>query len=328
MSEHHSHIHRHDPTAQSPHSAHTAHGDHAAHGNHTAHGAHGAQSGRNLAVAFLLNLSFCLIELIGGLLTNSVAILSDAVHDLGDSISLGMAWYMQRFSRRKATQTYSYGYKRFALLSALLNSVILFSGSIFVLIESSKRFFEPAETHAQGMFLLAILGVAVNGYAVLRLKKGSSLNERVVSLHLLEDVLGWIAVLIGSVLMWIFNWTIIDPILSVGIAVYILLHVYRNFKEVFRIFLQGTPEHVDVEKVRQQLLSLPPVKGIHDLHVWSMDGEYVVLTVHLVVSKTLTSEERVALRSETRSLLSTLGIDHPTIEVESEVESEGCVFSC
>jgi len=162
---------------------------------------HSHGSGKNLAWAFLLNISFCVIELIGGLLTNSIAILSDALHDFGDSISLGLAWYFQKISKRKPDSRYTYGYKRFSTLSALVNCLVLLTGSGFILYESIKRILNPIESNAQGMFVLAVVGVLVNGAAVVRLKKGDSLNEKVVSLHLLEDVLGWVAVLIGSIVM-------------------------------------------------------------------------------------------------------------------------------
>lgn len=165
---------------------------------HSHHHSHSHHHGtKNISLAFFLNLGFCIIELIGGLLTNSVAILSDALHDFGDSVALGLAWVFQKKSEQKPDDKYTYGYRRFSLLSAIINSIILVAGSAFVLFESIKRIIEPAETNAKGMLLLAILGVAVNGVAILRLRKGGSVNERVVSLHLMEDVLGWVAVLIG-----------------------------------------------------------------------------------------------------------------------------------
>ena len=153
-------------------------------GHHHDHQHHSDVAGENIATAFFLNLFFCVIEAVGGFLTNSIAIMSDALHDLGDSISLGLAWYFQKVSKRKPDHTYTYGYKRFTILSAFLNSVILLTGSVFVLTESIKRVFDPVQSNARGMFILAVLGVLVNGVAVVRLKKGDSLNERVVSLHM------------------------------------------------------------------------------------------------------------------------------------------------
>ncbi len=285
------------------------------------HDLKGSES-KNIALAFYLNLVFCVIELVGGILTNSVAILSDALHDLGDSVSMGMAWYFQKISKRKPTQKYTYGYKRFSILSALLNSLILLSGSGIVIYESISRLFDPVHSNAKGMLLFAILGVLVNGFAALRLSKGSSLNERVVSLHLLEDVLGWVAVLIASIVMIFTDLTILDPILSIGISCFILYNVYHNLKKAFRVILQGKPDQVDEAVLRESLLNLKPIQSIHDLHVWTMDSEYLVLTVHLVLPDETTENERQALRAAAHELLKTKGIQHATIEMESS--SENC----
>jgi cobalt-zinc-cadmium efflux system protein len=283
---------------------------------------HQTAEGGNIAMAFFLNLVFCVIELVGGLLTNSVAILSNALHDLGDSVSLGMAWYFHKVSKRKPDGKYTYGYKRFSILSALLNSLILLSGSGIVLYESFIRLLDPVHSNANGMLLLAIMGVLVNGFAALRLQKGASLNERVVSLHLLEDVLGWVAVLIASIVMIFTNLTILDPILSIGISCFILYNVYHNLRKAFRVILQGKPDEVNEEDIRESLLNLKPVMGIHDLHIWTMDSEYLVLTVHLVLPEATTENERQAIRAAAHVLLKTKGIHHATIEMESA--SENC----
>lgn len=275
---------------------------------------------KNIALAFYLNLFFCMVELVGGVLTNSVAILSDALHDLGDSVSLGMAWYFQKLSKKKPDMTYTYGYKRFSILSALLNSLILLSGSGIVLYESILRLLHPVHSDAKGMLLLAVMGVLVNGFAALKLQKGGSLNERVVSLHLLEDVLGWVAVLLASIVMLFTDWSILDPILSVGISCFILFNVYRNLRKAFRVILQGKPDEVNEADLRTGLLALKPVVDLHDLHIWTMDSEYLVLTVHLVLPDTTTENERQALRAAAHQLLKDKGIQHATIEIESASE--------
>jgi len=293
------------------------------HNHHHTHVHNATGSGsKNIALAFFLNLSFCLIELVGGFLTNSVAILSDALHDLGDSVSLGMAWYFQKVSNRKPDGKYTYGYKRYSILSAMLNSLILLSGSALVLYESINRLFEPVQSDAKGMLLLAVLGVLVNGFAALRLRKGGSLNERVVSLHLLEDVLGWVAVMIASVVMLFTNWSILDPMLSIGISCFMLYNVYQNLRKAFRVILQGRPDDVDEAVLRESLLGLSPVIAIHDLHIWTMDSEYQVLTVHLVLPDTITENERQALRAVAHKVLKSKGIQHATIEME--LASENC----
>lgn len=291
-----------------------------AHDHHSHHHDLAGAGTRNIALAFYLNLFFCMVELVGGVLTNSVAILSDALHDLGDSVSLGMAWYFQKLSKKKPDVTYTYGYKRFSILSALLNSLILLSGSAIVLYESIIRLFNPVHSDAKGMMLLAVMGVLVNGFAALRLQKGGSLNERVVSLHLLEDVLGWVAVLIASIVMLFTDWSILDPVLSVGISCFILYNVYHNLRKAFRVILQGKPDEVNEADLRACLLALKPVIDLHDLHIWTMDSEYLVLTVHLVLPDAITENERQALRAAAHQILKDKGIEHATIEIESASE--------
>ena len=294
--------------------------------NHSHNHLHGEKS--NIALAFFLNLSFTFIELAGGFLTNSIAIISDAVHDFGDSLSLGLAWYFQKLSKKKSTKQYSYGYKRFSLLGAIINSVVLIVGSIYILSEAIPRLFSPQETNAKGMFLLAILGVVVNGYAVLRTRKGKSINERVVSLHLLEDVLGWAAVLVGSVVMYFTGLTIIDPILSLGIAGFVLYNVFKNIRLILPILLQGTPTEIEQEQIIKKLNEIKNIENIHDLHIWSLDEEYNVLTVHVVLNEIFSMEKLVELKNQIRTVLKKENIQHATIEFEmldEECGFENCV---
>lgn len=273
-------------------------------------------------MAFFLNLLFTVIEIIGGLFTNSLAILSDALHDLGDSLSLGLAWYFQHLSRKGRDTKFSYGYKRFSLLGAIINSIVLIVGSVFILKEAIPRLIDPQSSNAQGMVLLAIFGVIINGAAVLRLKKGSSHNEKVVSLHLLEDVLGWVAVLIGSVIMMFTDWYIIDPILSVGIAAFILFNVYNGLKSSLKIILQAIPENIEMEQISKVIEQINGVVSIHDLHVWSLDGEKNVLTVHVVLEKDFSQQH--IIKNEISAAMEQFDINHCTIE--TELEGEDCVL--
>jgi cobalt-zinc-cadmium efflux system protein len=273
-------------------------------------------------------LSFTVIEFIGGFLTNSIAIISDAVHDLSDSLSLGTAWYFQKLSKKGSTKQYSYGYKRFSLLGAIINCVVLIVGSIYILSEAIPRLFSPQETNAIGMFWLAIFGVTVNGLAVLKTRKGKSINERVVSLHLLEDVLGWSAVLVGSTVMYFTGWTIIDPILSLGIACFVLFNVFKNIKLVLPILLQGTPVEIEQEKIVEKLKVIKNIADIHDLHIWSLDEEYNVMTVHVILNEALSTEKLVELKKQIRSVLKEEKIGHATIEFETsneECDFEKCI---
>ena len=279
---------------------------------------------KNIKVAFFLNLFFTLFEIVGGFFTNSMAILSDAVHDLGDCLSLGLAWYFQKVSNKGSDSSYSYGYKRFSLMGAVINSIVLVVGSIFILTAAIPRIFHPEETHVAGMFFLAIVGVLVNGLAFIRLKKGSSLNEKVVSLHFLEDVLGWVAILIGAVIMHFFDLPVIDSLLSVGIAFFVLFNVYKNIRQTLHIILQGIPADIDIEEISKQLQEFKGIEDIHDLHVWSVDGNYNILTVHVVLNSLLEKDKITELKGKIRNSLKQKGIQHATIEFETS--NERCDF--
>ena len=284
------------------------------------HGHHSHSDTANIKVALALNAGFTLIEIVSGIFTNSVAVISNALHDLGDSLSLGLAWYFQKVSHKKRDRVYSFGYKRFSLLGAIINSFVLVTGSILVLNETIPRLFKPEEAHARGMLILALFGIIVNGAAVLRLKKGNSINERVVSLHLLEDVLGWGAILIGSIVMTIVHLPILDPLLSILITLYVLFNVFKNLKTGLRVFLQAVPEDTDTGLMKEKILKVPGVADVHDIHAWSLDGEYNILTIHLVLKKVADLWEIKNIKDRVKAVLNHLKINHVTIETEFEEE--------
>ena len=288
------------------------------HHHHGGHGHHHHATG-NIKVAFFVNLAFTIIELIGGLFTNSIAILSDALHDLGDSLSLGLSWYFQNKAQKGRDDTYTFGYGRFSLLGAVINSAVLLIGSVFILKEAIPRLWAPETTKPEGMFVLAIVGIVFNGFAVWRLQQGSSINERVVSLHLLEDVLGWVAVLIGSVLIYFFEWHIVDPILSIGVTVFILFNVFRGLKDSFRVFLQARPDGLDLDELTKEINAIENAEQTHDLHVWTMDGEYVVASLHVVTNAT-DPQVLVGLRQKIREVFHNKDIEHVTIELHNPDE--------
>ncbi len=286
--------------------------------NHNHH--HHHDSRKNIGVAFLLNVSFTIIEIIGGLLTNSMAILSDALHDFGDSLSLGIAWILEGHSKKKPDSKFTFGYARFSLLGALINSIILVVGSIIILINALPRILNPQEVGYKGMLYLSIAGIVVNGLAVLRLKKGSSLNEKVVSWHLMEDVLGWVAVLIVSIVLMFTDLPVLDPILSVLITLYILYNVAKNLREILVVFLQGVPSHLSVNRINERLSRVEGVVEAHHTHLWSLDGESVILSTHIVIEDSADREEIVKIKTRIREMVSDMGIKHITMEVEFEKE--------
>ena len=274
------------------------------------------KSTKNIKMAFFLNISFTLVEFIGGYLTNSIAIMSDALHDLGDSFSLAFAWGLENVSNKKRSERFTFGFKRFSLLGALINSSILVAGSVYILIESIVRIQNPQTVNPEGMLYLSILGIIVNGIAVLKTRSGKSLNERTVSFHLLEDVLGWIAVFITSIIMLFIEAPILDPILSTTIASYILWGVFRNLKETLRIFLQASPSDINIKNLEYLVLEIPEIDGIHKTQVWSLDGESHILNTHIVLKNTISLDHLKKVKGTVKNVLSENGISSSTLEIE------------
>jgi cobalt-zinc-cadmium efflux system protein len=286
--------------------------------NHNHSHSHGDSSdaSNRIGWAFFLNVVFTIIEFIGGWLTNSTAIMADAVHDLGDSLSIGTSWGLNKLSDKDANRTFSYGYKRFSLLGALINGVVLTIGSVWILFEAIPRLAEPEMPQADGMLLLAIFGIAVNGFAAYKLSEGNSLNERVLNWHLLEDVLGWVAVFIVSVVLMFKPWPILDPILSIGFTLFILINVFRNLKETLMLFLQATPDKEQLAAIGDDLLSNANIDDLHHLHIWSLDGERNVMTVHLVLGEALSIADIQILKSDVHEILEKYNFEHTTVEFE------------
>jgi cobalt-zinc-cadmium efflux system protein len=253
-----------------------------------------------------------------------VAILSDALHDFGDSLSLGSAWYFQRRARQGRDAAYTYGYKRFSLLGAFVNAMVLTGGSLFIIQEAIKRLVDPQSANAHGMVVLAVIGIAVNGMAMWRLHHGQSINERVISLHFLEDVLGWVAILIGAVVMMIADVPRLDPLLSIGIAMFILYNIYRNIRGAMKIVLQGVPPHLNEQSIKNKLVNIPEIKDVHDIHIWSIDGQYHIMTVHVILVDNVTIDRTESIKKKIREELSTMSIRHITIEFE--LYDSHCVY--
>ena len=287
------------------------------HSTHSPHHPNGA-----LKIALFLNGGFAIIEFIGGILTNSTAILSDAIHDLGDAAAIGTAIYFEKISRKQRDKKYTYGYKRYSPLAALINTLILLVGSTVVLFQAVPRLLDPQPLNSSGMILLAITGLIFNGIAVVRLKKEtSSVSKKAVLLHLLEDVLGWLAVLLGSIIIKFTGWTIVDPIMSLGITMFILFNVFKNLRSIFKIFMQSAPDGIDENEILRMIKKDPQVVGVHDVHLWTMDGNYHVATIHVVVRYGLSNDEQVSLKQNICKLMDDFDIDHVTIEVEFDTEN-------
>jgi len=266
--------------------------------------------------AFWLNFTFTIIEFIGGWLTNSVAIMADAVHDLGDTLSIGLAWYLSKLGKKASTEKYTYGFKRLSLMGAMINGVILIVGAVWILSEAIPRLANPEMPVTEGMMGLAVLGILVNGLAAYKLHGGHSMNEKVLNWHLIEDAMGWVAVLIVAIVLHFVNWPILDPILSIGFTLFILINVIRYVVQTMSLFLQGVPDLATRNAISKQLLSIKHVEEIHHVHFWTLDGEQHVLTAHVVINCLIDNEKLRALKQEVNERLTPFGLSHTTIEFE------------
>lgn len=271
---------------------------------------------KRVQIAAFLNIGFTILEIVGGFWTNSLAILSDALHDFGDSIALLVSWLFERGARKSPDTTRTFGYQRLSLFSALFSAMILVGGSIVIISQAIPRVLNPATVNATGMVGIAIIGILFNGAGFFQLKKGESLNEKVLSWHLLEDVLGWAVILIGSIIIHFWDVYLLDPIMTISLTVFILYNVSKNLKEAVNILLQGVPQHININEVRRDLLAITGVIELHDIHIWSLEGETDILTVHAVVD-----EVRLKTPDQTRKAIKEVlrkhHIEHSTIELES-----------
>ena len=270
---------------------------------------------RNILIAFLLNLGFSGFEFFGGIFTGSVAILSDAVHDLGDALGIGVSWFLERKSKRKADHTYTYGYARFSVLGSVFTCGILLLGSVGVIVSAIGRLMNPVPIHYDGMILFAVVGVAVNLTAAFVTREGESLNQKAVNLHMLEDVLTWVVVLIGAVVMRYTDLTVIDPLVSVAVAVYIFIHAVGHLREAVDIFLEKVPEGYAVENIKARVEKIEDITDTHHIHIRSIDGYTHAASLHVV-----TVGGPAAVKAAVRAVLAEMGIAHVTVEVEAEGE--------
>lgn len=277
---------------------------------------HKVKDNANIKIAFFLNLAFTVIELFGGMYVNSIAIISDALHDFGDSFSLGIAWYLQNLSGKKANTTYTFGYQRFSVLGALINGVVLLVGSGFIIYNSVERIMDPQPPEANGMLYLSILGIAFNFAGAYMLSKGSSLNEKVIHLHLLEDVLGWAAVLIVSIVLMFQPWYILDPLLSLGITIFILVNAIKRLKESLVVFLQSSPREIDIVQIEDDLLAIKEIDSTHHIHSWSLDGEHHVLTAHVKLIPGVDLKTLCLIKANIDEVVSKYHFEHTTIQTE------------
>ena len=278
---------------------------------------HEHNASENIKVAFLLNLGFSILEAIGGFLTNSISIFTDSIHDFGDSISIGVSYLLEKQSNKYPNHKYTYGYLRYSLLGALITSIILLTGSVVVIYNAIPRIIHPEEINHDAMIIFAIFGVIINGYAAYRTSHGEKHNEKAINLHMLEDVFGWIAVLIGSIFIKIYNLTIIDPILSILITIYILFHVYKYIKEVFDIFMEKVPDNININDIKKNVEEkFEMIKNINHINVWSLDGVNNYMTLHVELNEDINKDDLIKLKKNNKKELNKTGINHVTLEFD------------
>lgn len=283
--------------------------------SHGHHHSHGAIIGR-MRFAFILNLSFAVVELIGGVLTNSVAIMSDALHDFGDALAMVIAIVMEKVSHKTSDQYFSYGYRRFSTLGAVITGLILILGSVFILVEAIPRLIHPQQPQTTGMLILAFFGVAVNGFAAYRISRGTSLNERMLMWHMIEDLAGWVLVLFGAIIMKFFDIPQLDAGLAIVLSLWILYNVFRNLKEAMKVFLMAAPGGASVEEVSAEIKKIDLVMDVHHAHLWSLDGENHVLSTHVVLRNSVVLEDIQNVKMKIKDLVKKYGIIEATIETE------------
>ena len=270
---------------------------------------------RNILIAFILNLAFSAFEFFGGAITGSVAIMSDAVHDLGDAVSIGISYLLERKSKNKADEVYTYGYARYSVIGSIITTIILLTGSVMVIVGAVNRLFAPVDINYNGMILFAVIGVITNCVAAWVTRNGDSLNQKAVNLHMLEDVLGWIVVLIGAVVMRFTDIRILDPLLSMGVAIYILVQSLQNLSATFDVLLDKIPSGISLHEIREHVLEIDGVEDVHHIHLRSMNGQDRYATMHIV-----TAADSFTIKNLVRQELAEHGICHATLELEQPGE--------
>lgn len=287
------------------------------HEHHSHSSSENNQTVKNIGIVFLLNLVFSGLEFFFGFIFNSSAILSDAVHDLGDSVSVGLSFFFQKYSTKESNDKFSFGYQRFSLLGALITAIVLLAGSFLVAFRSFPLLFDPEPVNTTGMLWLSIFAIGINGYAAWLMSRGKSQNESFLNLHMLEDVLGWIGVLIASIVMQFTDLYILDPLLSIGIAIYIFVQAVPKFYNTLTVFLEGVPKGIDLNKLEQQILDIEEIEDFSHFHFWSIDGEENAFSVTLLIS-TEQIEHAQRIKEQVRNQLQDYNVTHSTIELVTD----------
>lgn len=269
-------------------------------------------------LAFFLNLTYAIVEFIAGGVFGSSAVLADSVHDLGDAIAIGISAFLESISNREEDSHYTLGYKRFSLLGAMVTAVILMTGSVLVILENIAKIFHPQPVNDEGILWLGIIAITINVLASLVIRKGQTKNESILSLHFLEDTLGWVTVILMAIVLRFTDWYILDPLLSLVISFFILSKALPRFWRTLKIFLDAVPEGVDIQKIKTDLAELDHVASINQLNLWTMDGLEKNAIVHVCLKE---MEHMETCKESIRIFLKDCGFQNITIEVDADLES-------
>ena len=267
-----------------------------------------------VCLAFFLNVTYAIVEFIAGGVFGSSAVLADSVHDLGDAITIGISAFLETISNREEDNRYTLGYKRFSLLGALVTSIILMIGSVLVILENIAKIFHPQPVNDEGILWLGIIAITINIVSSLVVGKGKTKNESILTLHFLEDTLGWLAVILMAIVLRFTDWYILDSLLSLVISIFILTKALPRFWSTLKIFLDAVPEGVETGDLEKDLETLTNVKSVNQLSIWSMDGLENNAIIHICIKDW---EKIMETKEAVRQFLEERGVQNITIEVDS-----------
>ena len=287
--------------------------------NHTHHHSTAGISEKNLLAAVVLNFTITLVEVVGGILSNSLALLSDALHNMGDGLAVLLAYIAHRVSKRESNVRKTFGYKRVEILAAFINSIILVAICIFLIYKAVDRFQNPAPIKGAIMFSVAVVGLLANLVAVILLRNDSrkNINIRAAYLHLLGDTLSSVVVIAGGILIWKFGIYWLDPLITVLISLYILKETYLLLRDTFNILMQSAPGDIDLEKVRIGVEGIDGVRNLHHVHLWSLNDKQVHFEGHVELEQDMTVSQAGDLNKRISRLLhDNFMIEHTTLQME------------
>lgn len=294
-------------------------------GHHHDHGhehGHSSSNKKILLISFVIITTYMVVEAIGGYMTNSLALLSDAGHMLSDSLALAIALLAFKFGEKAVSTGKTYGYRRFEILAATLNGLTLIGIALYIFYEAIERFANPPEVATVGMLIISTIGLLINILVAWIMMRGGdtehNLNMRGAFLHVISDMLGSIGAIAAALLMMFFGWGWADPLASIIVAVLVLRSGFIVSKSSLHVLMEGTPRNIIVEDIAQAILKIDGVQGVHDLHIWSITSNMHALTAHIVVDGNKTVYEAEALLHKVEHMLEHKDIHHATLQVESE----------